>query len=466
MIRKMYYEDLPRRGKLIYWKDVIGYNVKFIYGKIKGEIKIIDYDGKHLYIKYLDKVHKTTIGCFRDCQIGKVLGKRTGKFQVEIGSIIKDSKRDMTIIDKEFRLDNKNCNWKWYKYKCNICGWDQGWIVENALLNDTGCSCCSCRTVVEGINDIPTTTPWMVKFFQGGYDEAKLYTKSSDKKIFPICPDCGRISKRKSIITNIYNRHLISCICGDGMSYPNKFCYMLLEQLGIKFKTEYSPDWIKPRKYDFYFELDNKKYIVEMDGGWHNTNNTRNGQSKEKSKEIDNYKNIKAKENNVEIIRINCSKSELEYIKNNVLNSYLSKLFDLYKINWIELEESILKSLVKEVCEYKRDNPNMSTVEIGNIFNLCHATIGNYLKKGDNIWGWCTYDPKEEKIRTGRKSGLMSGKQVEIFKNNISLGTFKNIIELERNSLELFGVKLLNSNISAVCNNKRPHHKGYTFKHI
>ena len=57
-------------------------------------------------------------------------------------------------------------------------------------------------------------------------------------------------------------------------------------------------------------------------------------------------------------------------------------------------------------------------------------------------------------------------KKVEIFKDEISLGVFPCAMELERKSEELFGEKLLVSNISLVCHGKRKQHKGYTFKYV
>ncbi len=37
----------------------------------------------------------------------KLLNKYTGKFKIEIGTIIKDEKRDITIIDRKIRKDKK-----------------------------------------------------------------------------------------------------------------------------------------------------------------------------------------------------------------------------------------------------------------------------------------------------------------------------------------------------------------------
>ena len=51
-------------------------------------------------------------------------------------------------------------------------------MSERQILNGKRCACCSNSVVVEGINDIPTTAPWMVDYFPGGYEEAKRYTKN------------------------------------------------------------------------------------------------------------------------------------------------------------------------------------------------------------------------------------------------------------------------------------------------
>ena len=57
-------------------------------------------------------------------------------------------------------------------------------------------------------------------------------------------------------------------------------------------------------------------------------------------------------------------------------------------------------------------------------------------------------------------------KLVEIFKDNVSLGIFKNCKDLERQSEELFGVKLNKGNISAVARGDKKQYKGFTFKYV
>lgn len=478
-IKKIFLEDLPRKeglgilkGKqVIDWSKSITHKVKGIYDDIEFEVEIVNYvsKGQFLYIKYLDKdVFKMKTGHFQNCQFGKLLEKITGEYKVEIGTVFKDKKRDFIITNTEYRSDNRKENQKWYKYKCNKCGWTEGWITEGNLLNGNGCSCCNGKTIVEGINDIPTTAPWIVKFFQGGYDEAKMYTRSSHIGITPICPDCGRIKDKEMSISKVYKKQSIGCSCSDSKSYPEKFMFNVLEQLGIDFISEYNPDWIKPKRYDFYFELDNEEYIIETDGELGHGKETHNlsNKSSEETKAEDDYKDRLADEHNIEVIRIDCDKSELEYIKNKITDSRLNELFDLGNIDWLKCEEFALNNLVKMVCEIKRDNPNMTTGDISKITQLCKNTIASYLKRGSIIWSWVNYNPKEERSKSATKSRDFLKKQVEVFKDGISLGIFKSAKEIDNRSEELFGVKLYSPNISSVCNNKLPHYKKFIFKFV
>lgn len=467
-MRKVFLESLPKQNgyndKNINWIKSVGCKIKFAYDDIKGEFEIIDYESQtqYLFIKYLENdIFKISAGNLKNCRLGGLLCLKTNKFKIDIGTKFKDSKRDLSIMDREYRKDKNNCNWKWYKYTCHKCGWTGGWMEESNLIKGKGCSCCANQTTVEGINDIPTTASWMIPYFQGGYDEAKLYTCQSSKKIISICPDCSRIKGKEICISQIYSNHSLGCSCSDGQSYPFKFMFSILEQLNILFETEYNPDWIKPMRYDFYFELNNKKYIVEMDGGFHFKDNNMSGQTKEKSKEIDDYKDKTANIHDIEVIRINSNISELKYIKNNILISSLSHLFDLNKIDWDKCIKFTLNNFVKTACGYKKNNNDLSTYQIGIIMKLHTATIRNYLKQGNDI-GWCNYDVEEEIYKRNHKGC----KKVEIFKNQVSLGIFESCSKLGRESERLFGVLLRICSITKACNSEGKQYKGYIFKFV
>ena len=458
-IRKVFLEDLPykegigsNKGKqVIDWTSSIGHNIKFIYEDIEDWIEVVHYKENYLYIKYLDKsVFKISTASFRKCRLGKLLGKITINFKVEVGQIFKDNKRDIVIIDREYRTTRLNdgvpINEKWCKYHCNKCEYE-GYILETLLLaRKVGCSC----------NSIVNIAPWMVKYFQGGYDEAKLYAYGSGKYIYPICPDCGRIKDKPIQVKSIYVEHSIGCSCSDGKSYPNKFAYSLLAQLNEIYKfdyieCEYSPEWIGRRSFDNYFIHNGKEYILEMDGGWHKIDNKLSGQTKGESKYIDDEKDKMAKAHGVVVIRINCNESKLEFIKNSILKSDLKNILNLNKVNWLKCDEFALSNLVKLACDYKRNNSKITPREIGKIMKLDESTIRDYLKKG-KIQGWCEYIPRYKK-------------KVEISKEGISLGVFPSVSELVRDSEELFGIKLNAGAISSICLGRRNHHKGYTFQY-
>jgi len=244
----------------------------------------------------------------------------------------------------------------------------------------------------------------------------------------------------------------------------------MLVQLEIDFETEYNPEWIKPRRYDFY--IPSKNLIIEMDGGWHTSDNLMSGQTKEESKTIDDYKDQIAREHGIEVIRVNCCYStfnnRFEYIKQNILVG-INKLFDLSNIDWNKCNEFANKNLVKEACELKKNNTSYSTGDIAKILNVCTATIREYLKIG-NTNLWCSYNSKNEAILTQTKNVSIIknkfSKQVEIFKDDISLGIFESCLDLEEQSEKLFGIKLSRNAISAVARGKRNHHKGFIFKYI
>ena len=107
------------------------------------------------------------------------------------------------------------------------------------------------------------------------------------------------------------------------------------------------------------------------------------------------------------------------------------------------------------------NNENLNINIIADKFNVSSYTIVRYLKKGVEL-GWCNYDSKEEKSKYIERRSML----VEIFKDGVSLGVFKSTRELERQSEELFGVKLRCDAISRVCNGKLNQHKGFTFKYV
>ena len=115
--------------------------------------------------------------------------------------------------------------------------------------------------------------------------------------------------------------------------------------------------------------------------------NTRK-KTEEKAHVIDpKIKEEKALDNKIErYVIIDSRKSEIDWIKNNVVNSELNNLFDLNSIDWNEcFRFACENNLVKTACEYKKNNPNMTYTEIGKMMGYERHSVKRWLEKGRKI---------------------------------------------------------------------------------
>jgi len=148
-------------------------------------------------------------------------------------------------------------------------------------------------------------------------------THGSGKKVDFVC-GCGKIIKDKTVHTVV--RRGLSCPeCSDGISYPEKFMFNLLDQLDIDFESQKIFNWSENKRYDFYIP----KYdcIIETHGLQH-YKHTGFDRTLEEEQRNDDLKEKLAKENGIEnYIVIDCRKSEMEWIKNKVLDSKLKAFF-------------------------------------------------------------------------------------------------------------------------------------------
>lgn len=237
----------------------------------------------------------------------------------------------------------------------------------------------------QGENDVFTTHNHLVKYFKEK-EMSKNITYASHKKIQVVCPECGH--EKYIRMADLSNNNNISCVCSDGKSYPCKFMISTLNQLGVKFDIEKRFNWCKydidgilrQGIYDFYFILDNNKYVIEVDGIQHKRG-FNNPSDAKRQKLIDEIKDKLAKDNGITMIRIDCCYSNAEYISENIKKSKLSDLFDINMVNWDRCHEFSIKSLVKTVCDYWNDGFT-STVEIGEVVGLHFATVRKYLLQG------------------------------------------------------------------------------------
>lgn len=449
-MKKVFLDNLPKKGKQIDWKGSIGYKISFIYDDLNGEIELIDYCNREIIVKYNNNIKSIKTNHFSNCKIGILLGVKTHDNLYSINKY-----KNGLLLTNFIRINNE----KGYSYICEKCKYE-GEILEKRLSRGGGCPCCNGKIVVENINSLYHTDYWMVQL---GVDEewAKKNTKCSAKKALCKCPHCGKQFNKKC--SDINTNKSISCNCMDGVSYPEKFIYFLLKEFNLDFTSQLNKSsfkWCGRYKYDFY--IPSLNLIVETHGGQHYIENTNFKRTLKQEQENDNLKEELALASGIEYyIVLDCRKSELEWIKNSVLNSKLAELIDLSKIDWNKCEEFAIKSnKIKEVCDYwNYKKENETTSDLAKIFNVHNATISRYLKKG-TILGWCNYNANEENIKIGKINGENSGKEISVFKDGVLVAKFKSQKELERNSLDIFGNFLDSSNFGYYIKNNKEY-KGY-----
>ncbi len=410
-MRKVFLDDLPKHGEFesrIDWKNSVGFNVKFIYDDIDGEFRIKKYEFKnnnsYLQVIYRNKEYKLSSSQIKKCSLGGVLSNINYDYIYQIDDMVKTKIGELRILNK-IKIKSGNHFVKGYEYECQNDGFI-GKITENNLNQGKGCPVCRNKKVLKGVNDLWSLNPHIANLLED-YVDGYIYTNSSNKTTNWKCPDCNTIIKNKRI--NSISTYGLSCPkCSDGVSYPEKFIFNILEQLSIEFERQYKFKWSKNKKYDFY--IPSLSSIIETHGLQH-YEHTGRGRSLQEEQENDKLKEQLAKENGIEhYIVIDCRESDLELIKNSVLNSKLAKLLNLSNINWVKCHEYACKSRMKEICELWNKVKNIK--EISKITKLSTNSIRTYLKKGSNIWKWCNYNSCEEIIKNNIKNGERNSKKI------------------------------------------------------
>lgn len=291
-------------------------------------------------------------------------------------------------------------------WKCVKCKSEYAMSV-NDRFNGTNCPYCSGHRTNK-TNCLWTTHPEIAKFLENK-DLGFNVSQGMGKKIGFKCDMCNFVAKRE---IRVVVRSGFNCSnCGDNISYPEKVVISLLTQLELEYKTQKRFKWSQNKRYDFY--IPSLNMIIETHGKQHYEEcfEYKGSRTLEEEQENDRLKEKIAKENGIEnYMVIDCRKSELEWIKNNIIISLPMKLIDTDNIDWDVCNTFAQRSLVIEACDLW-NNGIKSTVEIGEILNIGRATISRYLKKGKEL-GWCDYDPIQIQINNGKRTGVTKGKEV------------------------------------------------------
>ena len=116
-MNKIFLDNLPKKKwsnkEVINWENAKNKTVKFIYKNIEGELKIIKrLKNDKILIEYNNKEIKLPVNSLLYCQLGSLFSQKNGKFKINVGCTFKDDKRDIVIIDREYRknLKKKRCS--------------------------------------------------------------------------------------------------------------------------------------------------------------------------------------------------------------------------------------------------------------------------------------------------------------------------------------------------------------------
>lgn len=283
-------------------------------------------------------------------------------------------------------------------FGCEIC--DNKWTVRAGNLigygkkKPTGCAVCSGKKLgpppkyVNSIWADPIFSKDWAKYFDEEF--MKTHTVQSSEYVDIPCPDCGKIKHTK--VSNLHHRGF-RCTCNSRSSYPNRFMYSVFNQLGVDFQFEYQDGWTEGKQYDIYNKV--LSLIVENHGIQHYENVKFTNRTLEEEQVNDSYKYNLAIENGIQhYVVLDCRYSEIQWIKNSVMNSELPQLlhFSEVDIDWNKAERDAIKNLVREVCEEWEKEKSYDYSIVGKKFNISKSTVQDYLVLGVKH-GWCSYNP-------------------------------------------------------------------------
>ena len=295
----------------------------------------------------------------------------------------------------------------------------------------------------------------MIPYFPGGEEEGSHFTRNSGKKFMPVCPNCGRLSERLISPNDLDRLKGISCICGDGVTIPNKIIRELADQaleMGlISYKRKEYPSVDSKgiaRRFDMFIEdLNGNPYLIEMDGGYHGDIKKKHSPKEmvfvsAKQLLADYMKEQIAESLGLPLIRVDCYKSDVKYIKNSLYNSDVAKIINLDLIDWDKIARVCSSSLMADICKYKAEHKDATATEVAELFDVTPSTVRNYWHNGTEL-GMCEYDSQAEGKRwMHTKKEWKQG--VPILLENLSTGkqwNYMTIKEFIYNAESIFSSK-------------------------
>lgn len=280
----------------------------------------------------------------------------------------------------------------------------------NNMFTRKKCTCIKCESVllpycITGVNDIATKNPEMASLLKY-HEDAFKYTPHSSEKLWFICPYCGNEIFRKA--TDVASHGLKCRLCNTNYSYGERFIVNLFMDFNIDYIPQFSPEWIKPFRYDFYFIKDNIKYIIEIDGGWHFQDNRKNGMTYSEIHERDTYKQKAAEKHNIVVIRLDYNYKSIlernEYIIDSILKSKLSDIFNFDNYDFKNIIEQTTTPIVRRIADIWNSYDVKSSQRVQHDLKLDPQYVLKYLYMASDLN--LIKETKEEIRKLNRSYGI------------------------------------------------------------
>lgn len=253
-------------------------------------------------------------------------------------------------------------------------------------------------------------------------DEAKTLTHRSHERIMFQCSTEGCDNTKMMIVNNLVKQGFSCPNCSTGISYSESFFTAYLEVKNIPYETQVIFEDLSDRRYDFRIQLNGTTFLCETHGKQHYYTEDEGYYKVETIQESDEIKRQYAKDNNINLIELDCRKSEFEFIQNSIAkNNILPNIEDKEIPNILELMESNSKYPVKKIIRMYESGK--TSYQIGEELGHDALTIRNILRR-NNIKLRDRGKPKRmvRQIETGRlfSSGLEAEHQTGIANGSIS----------------------------------------------
>ena len=323
----------------------------------------------------------------------------------------------------------------------------------HTLLKGSNCPFCTNQKIIKGINSFGDYYPDLVKYFVDK-NQAYQYSSGSSQLAILQCPICLQVKK---IPFSQLKRFGFNCSFCNTMSYPNKFLRLFIQEIkditNISFEKTFliNNSYIR---YDGLFNYNDQTFVIEMNGKQHYKECSYNNYNVNNQIDKDNIKKKFAEEQNFIFIEINCSKSEFNFIKENIINSSLSDYGLLKDINWNNILQNLSDiSFLENICnDYEKNF--LQIQELSNKYSLDRHQITKYLKQGKEI-GLCNSYPRYIN---------KTNDEIKVYNNKKEfIGVFpaSNICANELN--KIYKLNFTPNGISHVLSGAQKTHRGFFF---